>query len=368
MFVRNVSENMILKQTLFFITSLISLTGCLSYRTPEINAICQRDDIGNYIIKWETDPLTTGLVKLYVSDSPKSFNLAEPVGYANSLDGVMKYITRDNITRKYFLLSFNDKYYHLVAARAFLMDGIRNFRDIGGYQTADFQQNIDWAKVYRSGKLVPLSYKDSMRLDQLNIKTVINLLDEGDPGLSDYPFCKGQTITIPVGIKNKEVIHDKLISGCIRKGDGFLFMQDAYLSFMEDYSESFAEALHLFLEKDNYPILINSEMGKDRTGFMMAMLLSALNIPEETIKKDYLASNDYIDISEIADYAHTMNTDAQETVTLLLSANETIIDLVFRQIRKQYGSIDKYLTNKLHLSHEDRETLKDLLLRPTLSE
>ncbi len=362
------NRNMILKQTLFLLTSLLTLSGCMSYQTPEIRAVCQRDDIGNYIIKWETDPLVTGILKLYVSDSPRSFNLAEPVGYANCLDGIMKFITHDNITRKYFLLSFNDKYYHMVAARAFLMDGIRNLRDIGGYQTGDFEQIIEWGKVYRSGKLYPLSYRDSIRMENLGIKTVINLHDEDAPNLNNYPFCKGKAITIPIAIKNQDLINEKLMSGCIRKGDGLLFMQDAYLNFIDEYSDKFGQAMQLFLNKDNYPILINSQLGKDRVGFMTAMLLAALNIPEETIKKDYLASNDYIDISEIADYAHTMDTDAQETITLLLSANETIIDLVFRQIKKKYGSIDKYLTNGLNFSQEDRETLKDILLRQTLSE
>ena len=100
---------MILKRILFLFTSVALLAGCSSGRAPEIRAICLRDDISNYIIKWETDPHTDGTMKLYVSDTPNSFDMSRPCSYADINDGRVTYITNDNITRKYFLLSFNDK-------------------------------------------------------------------------------------------------------------------------------------------------------------------------------------------------------------------------------------------------------------------
>ena len=109
---------MILKRILFLFTSVALLAGCSSGRAPEIRAICLRDDIGNYIIKWETDPHTDGTMKLYVSDTPNSFDMSRPCSYADINDGRVTYITNDNITRKYFLLSFNDKYYRTVGARS----------------------------------------------------------------------------------------------------------------------------------------------------------------------------------------------------------------------------------------------------------
>ena len=92
---------MILKRILFLFTSVALLAGCSSGRAPEIRAICLRDDIGNYIIKWETDPHTDGTMKLYVSDTPNSFDMSRPCSYADINDGRVTYITNDNITRKY---------------------------------------------------------------------------------------------------------------------------------------------------------------------------------------------------------------------------------------------------------------------------
>ena len=39
---------------------------------------------------------------------------------------------------------------------------------------------VKWGQVYRSGRLVKLSDNDVARLDQLGIRTVVNLLTESD--------------------------------------------------------------------------------------------------------------------------------------------------------------------------------------------
>ncbi len=60
-------------------------------------------------------------------------------------------------------------------ARAVPLEGQANFRDIGGYQTAD-GRTVRWGEVYRSGRLDRLSDSDVDRVDSLGIRTVVNLL------------------------------------------------------------------------------------------------------------------------------------------------------------------------------------------------
>ena len=175
---------MILKRILFLFTSVALLAGCSSGRAPEIRAICLRDDIGNYIIKWETAPHTDGTMKLYVSDTPNSFDMSRPCSYADINDGRVTYITNDNITRKYFLLSFNDKYYRTVGARSVQMDSVQNLRDIGGYFSEHGNRMTGWGKIFLSGELKALSRNDTIRLDNLKIKTVIDLRGEDEIALA----------------------------------------------------------------------------------------------------------------------------------------------------------------------------------------
>ena len=70
-----------LGKILSLFASVILLVGCSS-NAPDIRAICLRDDIGNYVIKWETDPVMEGIVKMTVSDNPDLFTNESPIIYA----------------------------------------------------------------------------------------------------------------------------------------------------------------------------------------------------------------------------------------------------------------------------------------------
>ena len=54
-----------------------------------------------------------------------------------------------------------------------------------------------------------------------------------------------------------------------------MYMQDTYISYVTDNRRIKYGKLKVFLDKDNYPILVNCSMGKDRAGFLTAMLLTA---------------------------------------------------------------------------------------------
>ncbi|MDO4756595.1 MAG: tyrosine-protein phosphatase [Parabacteroides sp.] len=353
---------MIVKQILALVISIVLFIGCTSNKAPEIESVCVRDNIGNYIIKWETTPRIEGVLKLYVSDTPDSFDMSNPCNTANINEGIVTHITQDNINRKYFLLSFNDKYFHTIGARSIQMDSVQNMRDIGGYTNKRGKRITQWGKIYRSGELTSLTHKDITRIKSLNIKTIIDLRGEKEKSLTSNAYPNINVISIPIPVKDKELIAQRLEEGQMRKGDGIVFMQDTYLRYLNENSKQFSKALKVFLDEDNYPILVNCSLGKDRTGFLMAMLLSALDIPEQTIIEDYTASNHYINIKHHAKTVRHMNTDAQETITLLLHANESWLELVFKKIKKEYGSTKKFLSKKLFLSEKEQELLKDIVL------
>lgn len=350
------------KQILLLLISIALFSGCTSMSAPEVRSLCLRDDIGNYVVKWETDPHTDGTMKLYVSDNPESFNMSNPVMNVNIDNGVTTYITNDNIARKYFLLSFNDKFFQTVGSRSVTMDSIQNLRDIGGYFNRHNTKMTRWGKIFRSGELHALSNRDTFRMDNLGIKTIIDLRSEPERAVTPETYEKAKIISIPIPQRNMDTVISRITEGTMRKGDAMLYMQDTYLQYVDLDAEQFGKALKVFLDKDNYPILINCSMGKDRTGFLTAMLLAAVGIPEETITRDYIASNDYINIPRLAYMARDLSNDSQEAITVLLSANESLMDLVFRQIRKEYGSTDKFLSKGLHLTEKEREQLKDIVL------
>lgn len=345
---------------LTLLVGTVALSGCTSH-APDIYTVCLRDGIGNYIIKWETNPPLEGNVNIYVSDHPEKFAKQTPVLQANINQGITTYITTDNATRKYFKLEFNEKYSQVVGARSVSLDSVSNLRDMGGYLN-DKNRMTRWGIVYRSGDINKRSVLDSLRLTKLGLKTVIDLRSKKEMAEDPLILSDVRVVRTPLTVGDLSDLEPYLLSGRIRKGDAIVYMQDTYLKFLSENTEAFAQALQVFLNKDNYPILFNCTLGKDGSGFLAALLLAALSVPDETIMEDYLASNEYMKINRYTPFARNLSSDSQEAITAILSANESFINPLLFQIRKNHGGMNNFLNTKLGLSDKDQERLKDILL------
>ena len=118
----------------------------------------------------------------------------------------------------------------------------------------------------------------------------------------------------------------------------------------------------VLLDKNNYPILISSYLGKDRTGIASALILYALGVPEYTIEEDYLASNKYIDPKKTINFSDPLPESLQEAMTALFSANNAYLNYAFDYIRETYGSIDNYLEKKVRVSKGKMILLRKIML------
>lgn len=339
----------------------VLMLGCQS-KAPEIKTLCLRDGIGNYQIKWEIAPQIEGTLKMYVSDSPEEFDEQSPAVYAPIHDGVATYITNDNVTRKYFRLLFNNEYSQVVGARSMVMDNVQNLRDLGGYSAHD-KRMTRWGKLFRSGQLSSLSSWDSIRLDKLGLKTIIDLRTEAEIEREPIRYNRARVVNIPIFNQSLADVPSRITSGMMRKGDAVICMQDFYLQMIVDRNrKQLAQIFDLMADPDNYPLLFNCTLGKDRTGMVAALLLTALGVPEETVRQDYMLSNEFINLEQLAHLASGLSTHAQESITVIVSAHEDYLDLAFSKMRKEYGSVDKYLSKGLQLDGNKRNQLKDILL------
>ena len=339
---------------------LLALLGSCSSNEPTIHTNCQRDEIGNYILKWEITPSMEGTVSITVSDDPARFD-GPATKYVNIQDGVTTYVTNDNFDRKYFCLNFNGQYRHVVGSRSVVMDSVQNVRDLGGY-TNPKGKTTKWGKVFRAGQIGHLSEWDSIRLNNLRIKTIIDLRPQWEQDTLPCDYKRAEVISIPIESQNSQEVVRRIQNGEIRKGDAFLAMQDEYIQFVSRNSDAFAKALRLFQEPQRYPILISCPFGKDQSGFLSMLLLNLLDMDPETIRKDYMSSNDYINTGLFAQWASQLSSDSQESVTVLLMAHEELIDILKHQVEKEYGSLDNYIKQRLRLSEKEQNKIKEILL------
>ncbi|MDH6303483.1 protein tyrosine/serine phosphatase [Parabacteroides sp. PF5-5] len=352
---------MLIRRILIFVIIVGGIVGCSSH-APEILSLCLRDDIGNYILKWETNPRIEGTLKLYVADDPEELSRTNLAGMVDISNGVTTYVTNDNIVRKYFLLSFNDRYFETVAARSVWMDSVQNLRDLGGYTAGKSEKTTRWGKVYRSSALSQLSERDLKRLDNLKIKTIIDLRTHEEITKAPVVYSGAKIVHIPISAGNMPDILSRIEEGRAKRGDAIVFMQDLYLQYVTECSPQFAQALDVFLDEANYPILFNCMAGKDRTGFMSALLLATLGVSEDAIYQDYLTTNEVFDPGQYRSGLRLQDVDALEAFSVLLTAKESFLRLALTKIKKEYGSIDEYLTKELGVNEKQQAHLKDIML------
>lgn len=104
------------RNLLNWLTILLVLPSC-SGTSPTISVVCEENNVGNAIIKWETAPILKGQVKVYASTSPDFIPEENPVATINIAKGKKTIVTNDPSQRYYYLMVFNNRYRVRVAAR-----------------------------------------------------------------------------------------------------------------------------------------------------------------------------------------------------------------------------------------------------------
>ena len=350
---------MVSKISYLFIVLLA--TSC-SAPQPDIQIACETDDVFNYIIKWELYPSQDGTVKIYESTDPAHFNTRdEPLAELKISDGRVRLVANHRLHRQYFLLRFNDRYDRITGTRAPRVAGVQNFRDIGGYETCN-EKSVRWGMIYRSGHLDSVDLLGIKSLKQMGIRTVIDFRDSREFHKPTRKLRLKNTLNLPIQIKRKSQVENRLVHNEFRRGDAAVFMQDVYVDISAKYADRFKAMFDQLLEKDNYPVVISCVYGKDFTGFATAMILSALDVPEEIILDDYMLSNQYIDKSFLSKEVRHYSTSGQEAITKLMSADRKFLECTLQKIKREYGSIDNYLDKKMGMNAERRKELREILL------
>lgn len=351
------------KFTPLLLVILLALSSCL-HDTPQIRVACDSSSsgtMGAYTVKWELFPPKDGKVKIYSSYDPEfstnTFVEEKPISEGFSI------IRRENEQRQFFHLVFDKKYSAYVAERNINTDRINNLRDMGGYYRGKSRQ-VKWAKLYRSSSLSWLSEKDKVVLDSLHIKTILDLRNESNRKRLPSRYEAEETICLNLHVISIDTIRRKIMEGQMKKGDVLICQQDMYANIIDQDTAALAKAFDILTDESKYPILYHCFQGKDHTGLLSIFILEALGVDREQILHDYMASNQHIDfrgiISKISELPH----EAEEPMATLLTVNEQTFNYIYDKIRRDYGSMQQYLTKTLRVNEKKREKLREILFYP----
>jgi protein-tyrosine phosphatase len=258
------------------------------------------------------------------------------------------------------------------------LDGQANFRDIGGYET-ESGQVIRWGQVYRSGRLPKLSDEDVARLEGLGIRTVVNFLtpEEVEVEGRDRLPTTAREISLPITSGAAGDL-TAVVNEARRTGDFSLIPEDLnpgiHRILVEEARAEYAALFRELMDPANRPLVFHCSHGIHRTGTAAALLLALLGVPWETIRADYLLSNDYRreEVGPRLEHLRRLAAEnlgvAPEQVDMTNAEafyilEGSYIDATLEEVLEQYGTFENYFRDGLGLSDAEIERLRAELLQ-----
>ena len=263
------------------------------------------------------------------------------------------------------------------------IEGVINFRDLGGYQTQD-SRTVRWGRVYRSAQLDRMSDKGAKELSALGIKTVVDLRFSEEA--KRYP-------TMLHAVPDADIFtwHDSFDGDNNGEGDAIKLswrrslesndsaqvreaMRVNYPKKLYSHKAIYKKMLMRIMEQQT-PLVFHCAAGKDRTGVAAALILSLLGVSDGVIIEDYLltqrATQGLLDSFHAggatgpqgnSDFQHKLASYPRELIQPIFDADLSYITTLMNYVSEQYGSFSQYATSVLDLGADDIERLRDRLL------
>ncbi|BFH71357.1 protein-tyrosine-phosphatase [Paenibacillus dendritiformis] len=270
--------------------------------------------------------------------------------------------------RIYYHLCQNGQYLLTTAERVLPLAGVSNFRDLGGYRTAEGRY-VQWGSLYRSPELSDLTPDDLDYLDSLHLRQICDLRDSDEvAAMPSPPLAPAVHTHIPlVEMLGKDVIRqpgDVSEQGRAPASKPGQLLVDMNRSLVHSTAGLRSIFDHLLAE-NGAPLLFHCTAGKDRTGLVAALLLLTLGVPLDTVMTDYLLTNRYLNTGLLrSKTAAKLGTGkvSNEVLDAVWEARSEYLEAAFAEIGREYGDIGRFVSESLGLSAEEIAALKDKLL------
>ena len=244
------------------------------------------------------------------------------------------------------------------AAAAPKLASIWNFRDVAG-DGLSLSNGATMMKgvVYRSGQLNGLSDADKATLEGIGITAILDLRSKTAASKTADPVVAGA----PATVFDVFAGHNKSFKGKTAAG-ARAYMRSMNRQFVTDAKQrkNIAKVLTAITAATG-PVLIHCAAGKDRTGWVSAVLQQIAGASRKTIVAEYVLSNTYRAAlinkrvaSALKAHGRTAAAIVKEQEKLRPSYLEAGLD----KVKSRYGSFRSYLTKGLGLSTVTIATLR----------
>ena len=318
-------------------------------------------DEGRLTIGWELVGADHG-VEVAVGPRPDlidhSCSVAVPAGQ-RSLE-----IERPASTRVYVSVAPAGGGSGVVAAeRRVLLDGVVNFRDLGGYATIDGRRTR-WGCVFRSDAFHALTEDDLIRFGELGVRVIYDLRSDNERVAHPNVLPEDGTVRVVEMALSAGQDDDGALPPLEQLLEGSGFLLGLYRGLVSNGAPVFGALLSGLAEPDALPAVFHCLWGKDRTGIAAALLLSALGVPQADVVDDYMLTEQFRSEPDVvAALARLVDAGVPpEAAAGVASTAGWVIDAVLTELHEQYGDTSGYLLGPAGMTSQSLEDLRRLLL------
>lgn len=276
--------------------------------------------------------------------------------------------------------AYYDKSYALYMRQRLGLATVPNGRELGGYKTRDGRY-VRYGAVVRSGNFGSLTAEDATVLRNLGFSHIFDLRSDAERNLApcqnpNWALVENCPLILPEESPHQRSLIEQYYSSDNPKEKSWLAseivrntdIQQVYQAILGD-SHTKTQLRHIFdilLQPDCTGVLFHCGDGKQRTGFAVAMVLTALGVDVLTIWLDYAASvvpNDafmenFVEDLKNGGYDKTLYGKARYFNALALD----MLRNVHKDVLRKYISLKVYLRDEIGLSEADLTILRNKFL------
>jgi len=254
----------------------------------------------------------------------------------------------------------------MVPARVLALQGVHNFRDYGGYATADGGR-LRAGVLFRSGQHVAATADDLATIDTLALASVIDL--RGESERRSWPCTRGAGFAAQVFFAEGETAgaggaaHAVAARDVRTAEDAHAAMTDLY-AFMPLRPNLQVALRHFFAALADRPgaSLVHCFAGKDRTGLAVALLHRLLGVHRDDMVADYMLTNTAGHgerrIAAGAEAIRRSRPQASEqAIRVLMKVHPAWLDAALATIEREAGSVERYAETALGVTGAVRDRL-----------
>jgi protein-tyrosine phosphatase len=263
-------------------------------------------------------------------------------------------------------------------SRQIVLEGARNFRDIGGYPSMD-GKHIRGGLVFRSDALHNRTDADYRKLARLRIRTVCdyraNAEREREPTkwrgsrMPEFQVLDIMAANPQNGAADPTATFiGRLMQPGATPETAAKMMADSMGDMALTGGPLYGRMMRRLLENEE-PLLFHCSAGKDRTGLSTALLMKVLGVTQTAIYEDYLLVNTLTPAErsapEMAERLAKMTGRPVDVslLTPMLGTRREWLDSAFAAINGKFGSFDAYREKELSLTAADVARLRARLLQ-----